>query len=134
VRLGPLLAVLLCSVGLAACGSTVSTASFKGESNAVAKRISNFQSDVTAGEDGKLCNSDLAKAVRTRLQATGVGCARALKKQLVTLDDYELTVESIAVHGATAAARVKSTWGGKLRLDTLGLVKEGGAWRIAAVQ
>jgi hypothetical protein len=129
-----LLAALLCSVSLAACGGTVSTTSFKGESNAVAKRISDFQTHITAGEAQKLCASDLSQAVRARLQRGGGSCAQALKGQLGSLDDYELTVQSIALRSATATAVVKSTWAGKLRLSTLRLVKEGGAWRIAGLE
>ena len=59
---------------------------------------------------------------------------QALKNQLGAIDNYELTVESIAVHGTSATARVKSTWSGKRRTTTMGLVKEGGAWRIATLQ
>jgi hypothetical protein len=120
--------------GLAACGSTVSTSSFKGASQAVAQRISDFQSDVTSGEEKKLCNSDLARAVQARLTAAGGSCRQALKNQLGAIDDYELSVDSIAVHGTNATASVKSTWSGKQRLTTLQLVKEGGAWKISALQ
>ncbi len=129
LALAPLLAA-----GIAACGTTVSTGSYKGESKAVAQRISDFQSDVGASEEKKLCNSDFAAAVRTRLAATGTGCVQALKKQLGAIDDYEISVRSIAVQGTHATARVKSTWGGKSRTSTLALVKEGGAWRIDSLQ
>ena len=124
----------LVAAGVAACGSTVSTGSYKGASAAVAQRIGDFQSDVTAGEDKKLCNQDLAAAVHTRLQAAGGSCVQALKNQLGAVDNYELAVESIAVHGTSATARVKSTWSGKRRTTTMGLVKEGGVWRIDTLQ
>ncbi len=122
------------ATGIAACGTTVSTGGYTGESKAVAQRISNFQSDVGAGEESKLCNSDFASAVRARLAASGASCVQALKKQLGAIDDYEISVQSIAVHGMHATAKVKSTWSGKQRTSTLVLVKEGGAWRIAAQQ
>ncbi|HEY3827907.1 MAG TPA: nuclear transport factor 2 family protein [Solirubrobacteraceae bacterium] len=128
-----ILAPLLAS-GVVACGSTVSTSSFKGPSQAVAKRIAEFQSDVTAGEKNKLCNRDFASAVQARLRAAGGSCVEALKNQLGAIDDYELTVKSIAVHGTNATASVKTTWSGKQRLSTLLLVKEGGSWKIASLQ
>jgi hypothetical protein len=128
LALAPLLAT-----GVAACGSTVSTGSYKGESKAVAQRISDFQSDVTGGEEQKLCGKDLASAVQTRLHAAGGSCVQALKKQLGAIDDYELTVKSIAVHGTNASATVQSTWSGKQRKSTMRFVKEGGAWKIAAL-
>lgn len=122
------------AAGVAACGSTVSTGSYKGASAAVAQRIGDFQSDVTAGEDKKLCDQDLAAAVSTRLQAAGGSCQQALKNQLGAIDNYELAVESIAVHGTSATARVKSTWSGKQRTTTMGLVKEGDTWKVATLQ
>ncbi len=128
-----LLAVPLLAIGLAACGSTVSTSTFKGESHAVAQRVSSYQSDVGAASEKKLCNEDFSSAVRRRLNTASGGCEEALKRQLGSIDDYEATVEQVTVNGATATAVVKSTWSGKLRDTTLELVKEGGSWRIAGV-
>lgn len=128
-----LVAALLALV-LASCGSTVSTGSFKGPSKAIAERISDFQSNVTAREEKKLCSRDLASAVRTRLQAAGSSCVGALEKQLGAITDFEVSVSSVAVHGKSATARVKTTWSGKQRTTTMRLVEEGGAWKIAAVQ
>ncbi len=134
MRLGlPFLAVLAVA-GLGACGSTVSTGSFTGESKAVAERISSFQSDLTAGSKQKLCANDLARVVQARLRVAGSTCQQALKKQLGAIDDYEMTVQTIAVLHGAATAQVKSIWSGKQRLATLALVKEGGAWKIAALK
>jgi hypothetical protein len=128
-----LLVVPLLALGLAACGSTVSTSNFKGEAHAVAQRISDYQADVAAASEQKLCSEDLSSAARARLGAASGGCKQAIKRQLGSIDDYELTVEKVAVSGATATATVKSTWSGKPRLATLALVKEGGGWRISGV-
>lgn len=128
-----IVATALLALTLAACGGAVSTGSFKGSSKAVAQRISDFQSDVTGGDEKKLCGRDLASAVRTRLQAAGSTCEEAFKKQLGAIDDFELSIASIAVHGKSATARVKSTWSGKQRTTTMQLVEEGGAWKIASV-
>jgi|ERR1700722_16006356 len=122
------------AIGLGACGTAVSTGHYKGESKAVVQRISDFQTDVTASEEKKLCANDLARAVQARLQAAGSTCVQALKNQLGAIQNFELTVKSIAVHGASATARVSSTWSGKQRTSTMRLVKEGGAWKIAALQ
>jgi hypothetical protein len=134
-RGGALVLAALLATGAAGCAtSTVATGSYKGESAAVAQRIASFQTDLTAGEEKKLCDKDLARAVETRLRAAGGDCVQALKKQLGAILNYELTVKSIAVRGASASARVSSTFSGKQRTSTLTLVKEGGAWRSAAVQ
>jgi hypothetical protein len=128
----PLLAVLL-ALGVGACGSTVSTSSFKGEAHAVAQRISDLQADVSALNEQKICEQDFSRAARARLSTRGDTCKHALKRQLGSIDAYELTVEKIAVNGATATARVRSTWAGKLSSNRLKLVKEGGSWRVEGV-
>lgn len=129
----PAVAVALALL-LAACGSTVSSGNYKGPSKAVAQRISDFQSDVVASDEKKLCNRDLAAVVETRLRAAGSSCVEALKKQLAAIDDYEISISSIAVHGKNATARVKSTWAGKQRTTTMQFVEEGSNWKIAALQ
>jgi hypothetical protein len=45
-----------------------------------------------------------------------------------------MTIESIAVNGAGATARVKSTYSGKSRITTLTLVKEGSRCKISGVK
>jgi uncharacterized protein YukE len=129
----PLIAVLL-ALGVGACGSTVSTGGFKGEAHAVAQRISDLQSNVSALSEQKVCDQDFSRAARARLDTAGSTCEQALKRQLGSIDDYELTVEKIAVSGTTATARVRSTWAGKLSTNTLKLVKEGGGWRVEGVR
>ena len=131
-RAGGLIAVPLLAVGLAACGATVSTNKFTGPAKAVAQRIADYQKDVLAADEKRLCNEDFARAVRARLNTAPGGCEKALKRQLGSIDAFELTVEKIAVSGASATATVKSTWSGKPKSTTLTLVKEGKSWRIAA--
>jgi Putative lumazine-binding len=131
---GTLASAAVLAIGLGACGTAISTGKYKGESKAVVQRIADFQTDVTASEEKKLCANDLAHAVQARLQAAGGDCVQALKKQLGAIQNFELTVKSIAVRGASATARVSSTWSGKQRTSTMRLVKEGGAWKIAALQ
>lgn len=119
-----------CPPALAACGETVSTGSFKGESRSVAETVADFQKDATASDQKKLCQNDLARTLTTRLTSAG-GCQAALKDQLSQVDALNLTVESITIKGLTAQARVKSTWSGRNRIGTLSLVKEGSRWKIS---
>lgn len=116
-----------------ACGETTSTSKFTGESHNVAQTLSDFQSHATAREQKKLCASDLAAGVTASLKSAG-GCEAVLKKQLVQLDSLNLTIESIAMKGTTATAKVKSTYSGKNRITTVTLVKEGSRWKIAGTQ
>ena len=127
----------LLAAALGACAKTVSTGSFQGEKHEVAQAISNLQSDVTAGEERKICSNDLASEVVARLDAAPGGCTGAIKEQLREIDSSDLSVESIQLSGTgaqrVASARVRSTYGGKKRTSTVTLVKQGGKWKISAV-
>ena len=127
-----MLCVPLIAVGLTACGSTVSTSSFKGEAHVVAQTISNLQADATAAEQKKICANDLARSVVSRLGGTK-GCETAIKSQLAEVDSLELNVKSIAVTGATATANATSTYEGKTRPSKLSLLKEGGKWKVSGL-
>ena len=144
-RPSALLCVALCALGLTACGTTVSTSSFQGEDHEVAQVLSNLQADATAGDQHKICTSDLATAVVARLSAGGTksgsapastvaGCEKAIKNQLAEVDRFDLTVQSVQVSAAggqsTATARVTSIHEGKTRPGTVLLVKEAGKWKI----
>ncbi len=132
----PALAVALglpLALGIQACGETASTSGFSGEKHAVAQTIVNFQSDVSAREQKKLCQNDLAASVTAHFAHNG-GCQAALKNQLLQIDAPGLTIESISLNGDRAGAKVKSTYSGKSAVSTLQLVKEGGRWKIAATR
>lgn len=128
--LGAISSACVCSLALAACGETVSTGGFTGESRGVAETVADFQKDATAGDQKKLCGNDLSATLTARLRTAG-GCEAILKQQLGQVDALNLSVKSVTVKGASAQARVKSTWGGKNRLSTLLLVKEGKRWKIS---
>lgn len=132
-----LLWVSLLSVGLGACGNTVSTGSFKGEAHEVAQAIANLQTDATARDEQKVCANDLASAVVKRLSSATGGCKQAIKKQLAEVDGFEVSIQSVQLGAAatprTATARVKSIYGGKTRSGTLSLVKEAGKWKVSSI-
>jgi hypothetical protein len=134
-------AALLCApvlaFGLSACAATVSTSGLKGESKAAAETIKDLQSNVTAGDNKKICEKDLAASVVKSLASSNGGCQEAVKKQLSEIDSVELTVEAIQVSGTSATAKVKSIYSGKKKYSTMTLVKEGAgsksAWKISSV-
>lgn len=124
---------LVAAGALGACGETASTSNFKGESHNVAQVVSNFQSDTTTGDQKKLCENDLATSLTGRLRGAG-GCQAVLKNQLHEVDSLNMTIESIAINGSAATARVKSTYSGKSHFSTLMLVKEASRWKVSGVQ
>ena len=127
-----LLCAVLLALGLAACAKTVSTSGLTGESEEAAESIKNLQTDVTAGEQKKICQNDLASAVVTRLNSAKGGCQQAIKDQLAEVDSFEVTLNTVKVNGTTATATVQSVYSGKKRSSTVSLVKESGKWKISA--
>jgi hypothetical protein len=130
----PILLAVPAALLLGACGSTVATSSFKGTKHEVAETISHLQADVTAGEQKKVCEDDMAAKV---VQSLGgkKGCEAAVKTQLSEIDSTELTIETVEVDaaGAGATAKVLNVYEGKKAKGRVTLVKEGGKWKIAAV-
>jgi carbon monoxide dehydrogenase subunit G len=127
------LCALAFALGIAACGETASTSNFKGEGRNVAQTVANFQTDVTASDQKKLCKSDLAGTLTARFKDSG-GCEAAVETAVHGIDSLNLTIEAITVKGKTAIAKVKSTYSGKSRITTLTLVEEGTHWKISGVQ
>jgi len=128
-----LLCAPLLAVGVAACGNTVSTSSFKGEQQKVAQVVAHLQSHATALEAKKICGEDLAAANVARLNTASGGCKQAIESQLKQIDSFETTVQSVQINGATATARVKGVKGGKKSVQTVTLAKEGGKWKVSGV-
>jgi hypothetical protein len=124
----------LSAVALAACGSTVSVAAFKGEQHEAAQTIANLQADATAAEPKKICADDLAGAVVTRLGGAKA-CETAIKNQLAEVDSLEVSVKSVhvAAGSTTATAQVTSIHEGKRAASTVSLVKERGKWKISGL-
>jgi hypothetical protein len=133
-RCAPALPVCALVFAVTACGSTVSTAGFKGAQHEVAQTVANLQSHATASERKKICGEDLAAALVRRLGGVK-RCEAAIKSQLSEVDSLEVSVQSVklAAGGKTATARVSSIYEGKPRARALSLVKEGGKWRIAGL-
>ncbi|HTR72939.1 MAG TPA: nuclear transport factor 2 family protein [Solirubrobacteraceae bacterium] len=121
------------ATGVAACGNTVSTSSFKGEQQKVAQAVANLQSNAVALEAKKICGEDLSKARVAQLSKSPGGCKKAIEQQVKQIDNYDTTVEAVAIVGKTATAKVKSDYAGKKAIQTLTLVKEGGNWRVSGV-
>jgi outer membrane murein-binding lipoprotein Lpp len=143
-RAPALLACALAGGAVAGCAKTVSTSSFSGEAHGVAQAVSDLQSDVTAGDERKVCANDLAASLVSRLNALQrrtksgrserPGCRRVVNDQLAQVDNYDMSVVSVQVRAGsppTASARVRSIFAGKSRFSTLSLVKEGGRWKVS---
>lgn len=132
-RLLTLLCMPLLATSVAACASTTSTSSYKGEAQKVAQTVANLQSDATALEAKKICSDDLASANVAGLNRATGGCKKAIEGQLKEIDSFEATVEAVKISGVRASARVKSVYAGKKAIATLTLVREAGKWKISGI-
>lgn len=133
------LSTTLAALALAGCGGAASTEDsagrFKGEDRAVAQTVEDLQDAAQRGDEQRLCSTILSKALVDRFEAAGgAGCAAAIEEAVQDADTFDLTVTKVEVTGATAKATVRSEVGERDKTDALELVKEGGRWKISALQ
>jgi hypothetical protein len=107
-----------------------STANFKGEQRLVANTVEDLQSAGAKGDQGTICRQLLARDLVVRI-ARGATCERRVDAALKDTDTFDLTVQSVALAGTTATARVKTENGAKDKIVTLGLLKEAGRWKLS---
>jgi hypothetical protein len=129
-----LLAAALAAAVLGGCTqastSKNSTANFKGEQGRVAKTVEDLQSAGAKGDQGTICRQLLASDLVSSI-ARGATCESRVDAALKDTDTFDLTVQSVAVAGTKATARVKTENGAKDKTATLGLLKEAGRWKVS---
>jgi hypothetical protein len=130
-------AILAAAVATAVLGgctqattSKNSTVNFTGEQRLVANTVEDLQSAGTKGDQGTICRQLLARDLVLSI-ARGATCERRVDAALKDTDTYDLTVQSVALAGTRATARVKTENGAKDKIATLGLLKEAGRWKIS---
>jgi hypothetical protein len=131
----PLPVVLLAAAAIAAGCTTQATSSdssgkFKGEQRLVANTVEDFESAASKGDQGKICRDLLSKELVATYAQHGGSCDKAVDGALKDTDSFGLTVESVALNGSQATARVKADRGKNDVIRTMTLVKQGPAWRI----
>jgi hypothetical protein len=126
------------ALALAGCGNSVASTNFSGEQHDVAQTIANLQSNVNGGEEQKICADDLTGEVVARLDTSPGGCKQAIKEQLAEIDNAEVKVDSVQIgsgrSAGTATARVRTIYSGKTRSSTVSLRKQGGKWKLSAIE
>jgi hypothetical protein len=124
------------AVVLAGCTTQASnddsSGKFKGDQRLVANTVEDFESAASKGDQDKICRDLLAKALVAQYAQHGGTCEKAVDGALKDTDSFGLTVESVAINGEQASARVKADRGKHDVMQTLTLVKQGPGWRISA--
>ena len=123
------LAVLV--AGCAAPNSGNSATKFKGAQQQAAQTIEDLQSAGQSSDQAKICKDLLANALKARL---GGNCQRVIKAAIKDTDSFDLTVTDVTVNGANATATVRAKRGkSAAEVDKVGLVREGGRWKISSL-
>jgi hypothetical protein len=130
------LALCLLAVAVAGCGNTPrnSDKSFKGEQQKVAATVEGLESAARDDKPGKVCTSLLSGALLATLKKQGTTCTTAVKDAIADADSFDLTVDGVSIQGTKATAKVISGKGSDEKTDTLELVKDGAAWKIASLR
>ncbi|MCW3023918.1 MAG: nuclear transport factor 2 family protein [Conexibacter sp.] len=122
---------------LGACGQAAkdSAGSFQGDQKDVAQTVEDLQSFARKGDAAKICSELLAKDLVAKIQSSSKRpCDKALKDTIADADAFELTVKKVTVNGDRATATVQSVGGGSQdRTETLTLVRDQSAWKIATL-
>jgi hypothetical protein len=129
-------ATLAAAAVLSGCAAATkdSAKDFTGERKAVAQTVEDLQSASRKHDGAKICSQLLAPALAAKIKAASKdACDTAVKDSLADADSFELQVQKVTISGANATAVVKSEGGDKDRVDTLALVKDRGAWKIATL-
>jgi hypothetical protein len=133
-RASAILAAAVAAAVLGGCAqassSKDSTANFTGEQRLVANTVEDLQSAGAKGDQGTICRQLLARDLVQSI-ARGGTCERRVDAALKDTDTYDLTVQSVALAGTKATARVKTENGAKDKTATLGLLKEAGRWKVS---
>ena len=129
-----LLAATLLAAALAGCGGTAESGpEFAGEEKLVADQVAKLQEAGEAGDAKEICDEVLARSLREEIAAEGSTCQTELDKALKDSDDFELTVEDVAIDGTTATVKVRGRERDAERVRTFEFVREGSNWRAASL-
>jgi hypothetical protein len=134
--LSRLAAVAIAAFALAGCGASAedSAEDFQGEERNVAQAVEDLQ-DAAGDRDGEeVCAALVTERLRNAISSSSrEPCPEALDELLGDANEFELTVEDVAISGTTATVRVTSGTGDEERADRLRFERDGRTWRLDAL-
>jgi hypothetical protein len=125
-----LLALLVCACALAGCGE-----SGPSDEEQIRSTLSQFERATADKDYAALCDRILAPKLVATLTQIGLPCEVALEKGFEDVREPRLSIGAITVNeDGSATAQVRSSAAGQAPSeDTVALVKDGDAWRIASL-
>ena len=116
-------------VALAGCGREERTAE-----DDVRSTLEGFEQAVRDRDYQALCDRFFSPSLIRGLERAGLPCEAALRPEISSTNDPDLTIGEITVEGPTARAEVHTEAANQPPSDDVVALKlEGGAWRIAAL-
>ena len=131
------LALCVCALTLAACGSTTprdSAEEFDGAERAVATAVEDMEEAAREDDPERLCTKLLSERLLASLKEQGTNCTTAARDAFKDASSKDLTVDDVTISGETATAKVTSGSGSNEKTDTLELEKAGAGWRISSLR
>jgi hypothetical protein len=131
----PLAALCLLALALAGCAAAPrdSAQDFKGDEQAVAKVVERLEKAARDDDPGFVCKQLLSTKLLAALSQQGTNCNTGVKEAFKDADSLDLTVDSVAIRGTTASAKVKYRSLSKDKTATLLFDREGSAWKISSL-
>ncbi|MEA2154619.1 MAG: hypothetical protein QOE11_759 [Solirubrobacteraceae bacterium] len=130
-----LAALCLLALALAGCGAAPrdSAKGFKGGERPVAAAVERLEKAARDDDPGFVCKKLLSAKLLTALRKQGTNCNTGVKEAFKNADSLDITVDDVAVSGASATAKVKYRSRSQDRTATLALDREGSAWKISSL-
>jgi hypothetical protein len=124
--------VSLAAAALALAGCTSSTGSsssarFGGAQGEVARVVADLSKAGQRKDAQKICTQILSRTLVDQLSRAGTSCRQEMDKAIADADDFDLTVQRVAVNGTTATAVVRRGKDGPTA--TFRFVREDGKWK-----
>ena len=126
---------LVAVIGLAGCtaggGDTDSSSRFTGAQAQVAEVVEDLQEAGERKDAERICTQVLSRSLVQELSSAGTSCQQEMTRAIADATDFDLSVQRVAVSGASATAVVRRGDAG--RTATLRFVREDGRWKADAL-
>jgi len=129
----PAAIAVVCALSLVACGtSAVKKKQAQRPAQQVSDAITALQRDLGTRNWRDLCEQVFSSVARQ--QAGGISCPQIVARESAGIRSPQIDIKGIDVNGHSATAEVVTSAAGQAAVpETIDLVFENGAWRVAAL-
>jgi hypothetical protein len=128
------LVALVAALAAAGCGADTEDGGGTDATTEVRATVAKFGVATRTHDWQAICDDLLSPALVAKIEDVGLPCETAVEKGLGDVEDPTLQITDVSLSGNRALVSIHTTAGGQEASDdALQLVKEDGAWRIAAL-